>query len=160
MTPSLRAPSRRALVACVVLSAACASSSALAEIFKCSAKDGTPLYQNFPCNVDSLGSMPSPAAVIGAPVLATSASAGEATKGKPVAVSAALAAAPVKPLGQTGLNVGMTEDQVKAVLGEPEQRLEDEQRTGRVYIWRYGNRQDVIFDTRRHVLSVQPYSEQ
>ena len=32
---------------------------ASAEIFKCVAKDGTALYQNFPCPIDSLGSLPS-----------------------------------------------------------------------------------------------------
>src|ERR1700694_4745068 len=31
---------------------------ASAQIFKCVAKDGTDLYQNFPCGIDSIGSMP------------------------------------------------------------------------------------------------------
>ena len=41
---------------------ACAFSAApatAAEIFKCVAKDGTALYQNFPCNIDSIGSVAS-----------------------------------------------------------------------------------------------------
>ncbi len=32
---------------------------ASAEIYECAAKDGTALYQNFPCQFDSLGSLPS-----------------------------------------------------------------------------------------------------
>src|ERR1700676_4285735 len=31
---------------------------ASAQIFKCVAKNGTDLYQNFPCGIDSIGSMP------------------------------------------------------------------------------------------------------
>jgi hypothetical protein len=161
MTWPLRAPSRRALVALVVVSAALGARPALAEIFKCSAKVGTPLYQNFPCNIDSLGSVPSQPTVSSTPTSApVSTSASEKPKGKPAERSAQVSAPMVKPTVATGVDLGMTETQVKAVLGEPDEMLEDEQRTGRVYIWRYGNREDVIFDTKRHVISVQPYSAQ
>src|SRR6478672_5678570 len=45
-----------ALVAACVVGAAPATAG---EIFKCVAKDGTALYQNFPCNIDSIGSVAS-----------------------------------------------------------------------------------------------------
>jgi hypothetical protein len=156
-----RTRSVRALAAVVVVSAAFVARPALAEIFKCSAKDGTPLYQNFPCNIDSLGSMPSQPAVTSAPaVAAVPASAHQKPKAGSAERGAAVTTALVKPTSVAGIDVGMSENQVKAVLGEPDEMLEDEQRTGRFYIWRYGNREEVIFDTRRHVVSVQPYSAQ
>src|SRR6266404_7326599 len=43
----------------VLVSALCAAPPAAAEIFKCVGKNGTDLYQNFPCQFDSLGSLPS-----------------------------------------------------------------------------------------------------
>ena len=55
MTCPLRGHGRDALVALVVLSAFLGAPAGAAEIFKCVAKDGSPLYQNFPCNIDSLG---------------------------------------------------------------------------------------------------------
>jgi hypothetical protein len=47
------------LIALAFLAASCVSLSASAEIFKCVAKDGSPLYQNFPCQFDSIGWVPS-----------------------------------------------------------------------------------------------------
>jgi hypothetical protein len=160
MTWPLRTRSGRALVALVVACTALATRPALAEIFKCSAKDGTPLYQNFPCNIDSLGSLPSQPTLNAPPAAAVAAPAHDKAKAKPVEHGASVAAALVKPTAATGVETGMTEDQVKSVLGEPDERLEDEQRTGRTYIWRYGDRQYVNFDVKRHVISVQPYSAQ
>jgi hypothetical protein len=45
-----------------------------AEIFKCAGKDGVVVYQNFPCDVDSLGSLPTGPA-LATTVIATSGSA-------------------------------------------------------------------------------------
>ena len=47
----------RALIAFILL-AVCGAPLASAEIFKCATKDGTPLYQNFPCQFDSIGWVP------------------------------------------------------------------------------------------------------
>jgi hypothetical protein len=49
----------RALVALILVSALCATPVISSEIFKCVAKDGTALYQNFPCQFDSIGWKPS-----------------------------------------------------------------------------------------------------
>ena len=55
---------------------------AFAEIYECTSKDGTALYQNFPCQFDSLGSLPSqPLSVMG-----PSASV-ESTQAKPKSVA-------------------------------------------------------------------------
>ena len=54
----------------VVLLATVCAASAHAEIFKCVSKTGADVYQNFPCNVDSIGSMqtkPAPKADARAP---------------------------------------------------------------------------------------------
>jgi hypothetical protein len=155
----LRTLGRRALVALAVACAALGAHPALAEIFKCSAKDGTPLYQNFPCNVDSLGSMPSQPTATATHAVAP-ASTHEKPNGKPAERSASVATPVVQPIGTSGLQVGMTEAQVQSIMGEPDERLEDEPRSGRVYIWRYGNREYVMFDVKRHVISVEPYASQ
>jgi hypothetical protein len=55
MTCPLRGHGRDALVALFVLSAFLGGPAVASEIIKCVAKDGLPLYQNFPCNIDSLG---------------------------------------------------------------------------------------------------------
>ena len=41
----------------------CVAPPLAAEIFKCTAKDGMPRYQNFPCEFDSIGWSPTPGAV-------------------------------------------------------------------------------------------------
>ena len=43
----------------ILVPALCAAPLASAEIFKCVAKNGADRYQNFPCEIDSLGSLPS-----------------------------------------------------------------------------------------------------
>ena len=43
----------RGLIASILAAALCAAAPASAEIFKCFAKDKTPIYQNFPCQFDS-----------------------------------------------------------------------------------------------------------
>lgn len=159
MTPTLRTLAARALVALAVLCGALAAGPALAEIFKCSAKGGMPLYQNFPCHVDSLGSLPSQSTVNGTPAAAPAAApTPDRANARSAEHGAAMPAPLVKPTAASGPQIGMTQDQVKAMLGDPDEMLEDEPRSGRVFIWRYGNREVVMFDVKRHVISVQPYS--
>jgi len=55
MTCPLRGHGRDVLVALFVLSAFLGAPAVASEIIKCVAKDGLPLYQNFPCNIDYLG---------------------------------------------------------------------------------------------------------
>ena len=122
-----------------------------AEIFKCSAKDGLPLYQNFPCQINSLGSLPSqPSGVTVSPAPADSTQ----VKPKNVALEkTALATPPLPSPAQP--RVGMTPDEVRAIWGEPMETVQDEPVTGRVEIWQYGGGRIVQFNHRQRVLSVQ-----
>lgn len=132
-----RAHNRHARFALLILLAVCAGPGIAGEIFKCVAKDGTPLYQNFPCSIDSMGFAPSdPTAVKG----------NDKAKAAPVAAMSAKAA---------DVRVGMSLDEVRALLGEPEEMIEDEPGVGgRVMNWRYADGRTVQFDHKHKVLGV------
>lgn len=125
-----------ALAACVALPASAS------QIVKCVGKDGVTTYQNFPCDQNA-GWLPSsvPAGKAPAPPSAT------AHPDKPSA------AASVKP---TTLRPGMTADEVRALLGEPKEMVEDEPRSGRVFIWRYADGRIVQFDVKHRLLPAEP----
>jgi len=86
----------------------CAAPPASAEIFKCVGKNGADLYQNFPCHIDSLGSLPSspPATNVTLPP-------GDASQAKPRAAPVITSIA--KSAKATEPRVGMTTDEVKAI---------------------------------------------
>jgi hypothetical protein len=146
----LLARPRQALVALVALSAFLAAPAVAAEIFKCVAKDGSPLYQNFPCNIDSLGVLPP-----NPPVAKTSqvvgAAAQEKSKTEPVNVASTVkSTAPGEP------SIGMTAEEVRALLGEPDDVFEDEPANGgRVSVWRYADGRSLQFDQKHRVTVVQ-----
>jgi hypothetical protein len=127
-----------------------ATEPASAEIFKCKAKNGADLYQNFPCEIDSLG-LPSPNAKPGAVRQPSSEPA--ATNAR-AAVGQAAAAAPVKVGIASEPRPGMTPEEVRAIWGEPEQVIQDEPPSGRVEIWEYANGRSVRFNNKERVLSV------
>ena len=146
----LRAQCRHALVALVVLSAFLAAPAVAGEIFKCVAKDGGPLYQNFPCHLDSLGWLPSNAPVAKTPSMPGVAGQ-EKPKTGPINVSST-----VKSTYTGEPRIGMTAEEVKAQLGEPEEMVEDEPASGgRVSNWRYADGRVVQFDHKHLVLGVQ-----
>ena len=158
----LRASRNRAFIALILVSAFCAALPASAEIFKCVAKDGTALYQNFPCDIDSLGSLPSN------PLVATTASNAFAAKNPSTAGAAGqnksdksktppINAAPTVKSTYTGEpQIGMSSDEVRVLLGEPEEMVDDEpDEGGRVSNWRYADGRIVQFDHKHHVLGVQ-----
>jgi len=123
---------------------ACAFSAApstAAEIFKCVAKDGIALYQNFPCHIDSIGSVAS------TPPSLTGADSSMKKSNTPL----------VKAAPQSGeLRVGMSADEVKTLWGEPEEMVSDEPaKGGRVSNWRYAGGRSVQFDNKHRVLAVQ-----
>lgn len=130
-----------------------------AAIYKCVAKDGSPLYQNFPCDIDSLGLTSQTSATANPPLTG----AGQNNHKDTVARSAApsgtgtlQAAYPAhKPAREINLNVGSSADDVRTVLGEPADVLEDELRTGRVSTWRYADGTTVQFDHKQRVVAVQ-----
>jgi hypothetical protein len=127
-----------------------ATEPAGAEIFKCKAKNGADLYQNFPCEIDSLG-LPSPNANPGAVRQPSSEPA--ATNAR-AAVGQAAAAALVKVGIASEPRRGMTPEEVRAIWGEPEQVIQDEPPSGRVEIWEYAHGRSVRFNNKERVLSV------
>ena len=155
----LRDRCSRAFIALILVSAFCAAPPASAEIFKCVAKDATALYQNFPCDMDSLGSLPSNPPVAktasNAPVAKTPSTPGaagqEKSKTEPIK-----AASTVKSTYTGEPQIGMSSDEVRVLLGEPEEMVDDEPADGgRVSNWRYADGRIVQFDHKHHVLGVQ-----
>ena len=135
----------------VLVSALCAAPQASAEIFKCVGKNGTDLYQNFPCQFDSLGSSPS-----SPPSAKTKVPLGDAIQAaKPKLMTVDVASAGKSPTLPTEPRVGMTTKEVRALWGEPEEIIQDEPIEGRIEIWRYGDVRSVQFDRKQRVLAVQ-----
>jgi hypothetical protein len=136
-----------ALTGAVAFSAAPAISS---EIFKCVAKDGTALYQNFPCDIDSIGSQPTSPLATKPNSPPTDASTAKSNTA-PVNV-----ASTVKSANASEPRIGMSSDEVRALWGEPEEMVDDEPAEGgRVSNWRYADGRSVQFDHKHHVLGVQ-----
>ena len=140
---------KRPALALLMLAAMLATPLASAEIFKCIAKDGMPLYQNFPCQFDSMGWMPSK------PQTATTAlTALDARQTKPPAP--AVRAAPVlSAVTATEARVGMSTDEVRAIWGDPMEMLPGETGTETAEIWRYDDGKAVHLDHTQRVVAVQ-----
>src|ERR1043165_4383953 len=132
MHHSLQNRCGRGLVASGFAAALIAAPAAYAEIFKCFAKDRTPVYQNFPCQFSSIDSVPLSLQPAKTPALADA----SRTKPKAVPVSVALPVAPPDPAEP---RVGMAPDEVRTVLGEPLEIVEDHPTAG-IETWRYLNR--------------------
>ena len=149
----------RAFIALILAPAFCAVPPASAEIFKCVAKDGTALYQNFSCDMDSLGSLPSnpPTAktASNAPRGKTPSTPGAAGQDK--SKTPPINAASILKATYTGEpQIGMSSDEVRVLLGEPEEMVDDQPAEGgRVSNWRYADGRIVQFDHKHHVLGVQ-----
>src|ERR1700680_1723128 len=114
---------------------------ASAQIFKCVAKDGTDLYQNFPCGIDSIGSMP---------MNGQSEKAGLAQsdpkRAKPNASPPASVAAGKTIIAQSEPRIGMTTAEVRAMWGEPTDTRWDEPGEGDLSeLWSYGDSRSVRF---------------
>ena len=109
------------------------------------------LYQNVPCEFNSLGSLPSQPSRVTVPSAPI-----EATQSKPktVALEKTSASARSRPL-PGGLRVGMTTEEVKSLWGEPLEMIQDEPPSGRVEIWQYGEGRSVQFNNKQRVMSVQ-----
>jgi len=122
---------------CALFSLLFGASLASAEVFKCVGKNGEALYQNFPCQFESMGGMPtdvpdpkkSPTDVAG-------------PKKSP--------AAPAEP------RIGMTTEEVRAIWGEPTDTLWEEPGDGDLSeIWSYGDSRSVRFGPRGRVAAIQ-----
>lgn len=152
VTTTLVASSVRSVVSkamWVLVAALCAAPPASAEIFKCVGKNGTDLYQNFPCQFDSLSSLPS-SPLSAKTILPPS----DASQAKPKAAPVDVATS-TKSSKASEPRLGMSPDEVRAIWGEPVETIEDEQRQGRIEIWRYDEARSVQFDRKHRVIAVQ-----
>jgi Domain of unknown function (DUF4124) len=122
----------------VLFSVLFVTSLASAEVFKCVGKNGEDLYQNFPCQFESISG--------------TSTDAPPAPKKPPTDVAAPKksTAVPAEP------RIGMTTDEVRAVWGEPTNTVQEEPGDGpRFEVWSYGPSRSVRFDRKRRVAAIQ-----
>jgi hypothetical protein len=126
---------------CMLLSIVFVAPLASAEIFKCVAKDGTDLYQNFPCQFESMGSMP-----VNAQITSTPSTLNDSDRTKAKAGPAEVRAAAKSPALPTVPRIGMTPNEVRAIWGEPTGIVSDEVVEGRIEIWSYGASRSVRFD--------------
>jgi hypothetical protein len=132
---------------CVLFSVLFVAPLASAEIFKCVGKNGEDLYQNFPCQFESGGGMPTD-------VPGPKKSSADALGPKKSPVDAP---APKKsPAGPAEPRVGMTADEVRAIWGEPTEIIQEEPGDGgRFEVWSYGASRSVRFDRKRRVAAIQ-----
>jgi hypothetical protein len=120
---------------------------AVAEIFKCVAKNGLPLYQNFPCQFDSLG-------LVGA--LVTKPVSQVKTAAPPDLQPIAATAIATRPhTGTTEPGAGMTSDEIWTLLGPPIEVISiHASEKGPGEIWRYADRR-IRFNDDQVVLTVE-----
>ena len=121
----------------------CVAPPLAAEIFKCTAKDGMPRYQNFPCEFDSIGWTPTPRAVANAPLP-------PATTSQPASVASSAVKWTQAPRPQ----IGMAPDELIALWGEPMEIVHEETTVGRVEIWHYDDNSSVQFDARNRIAAL------
>jgi hypothetical protein len=154
---------RRGIIASILAPALCVATPASAEIFKCFTKDKTPLYQNFPCQFDSIDAVPSnlrtatttfvppavPPAVV-PPAVVPPATNQAKPKAAPVSAPPA-----VQQPDASAPRVGMTQDEIKTLLGEPLEIVQDEPGVG-FETWRYLNR-SVQIDRNQRVVDLQAW---
>jgi len=120
---------------------------ASAEVFKCVGKKGESLYQNFPCQFESMGGMPMDAA-------GSKTSTADVRDPKKsltdVAGPKKSPAAPAEP------RIGMTTEEVRAIWGEPIDTHWEEPGDGDLSeVWSYGASRSVRFDRKRRVAAIQ-----
>ena len=142
-------PDSSALIA-LILPAFCAAPLASAEIFKCVAKDGTALYQNFPCQFDSISWMP-----LNPQAAKTTLIPLDSRQAKPHAAPVNVASI-VKSVDPSEPRIGMTPDEVRAILGEPLEAVQDEPIDPGIETWRYVDK-NIRFDGTHRVTLVQTW---
>lgn len=120
------------------------------EIYKCSSKKTMTVYQNFPCESDSLGSMPtrsSNAKSTTSPVFTAQATPTSIPTHTTTAVTESGGISPVP-------SVGMTTDQVKAIWGEPLETTKEEFAKGDIETWTYADSRSIHFDRKGRVTAI------
>src|SRR5262245_15904145 len=128
---------------CVIFSLLFVVQLASAEVFKCTGKYGEALFQNFPCQFESVGWIPTDGQVSKkSPASPTESRLGTGAKKAP--------ALPAEP------RVGMSTEEVKAIWGEPTDTVQEEpQKGGRFEVWSYGATRSVRIDRGGRVIAIQ-----
>jgi Domain of unknown function (DUF4124) len=132
---------------CALFSLLFGASLASAEVFKCVGKNGEALYQNFPCQFESMGGMPTD---VPDPKKSPTDVASPKKSTIDVPGPKKSPAAPAEP------RIGMTTEEVRAIWGEPTDTLWEEPGDGDLSeIWSYGASRSVRFDRKRRVAAIQ-----
>ena len=127
---------------CVFFSVFFFAPLATAEVFKCVGKGGEALYQNFPCQFESIGVTPGDATSVSGTSKGETPTNAQGRKTSP--------ALPAQP------RLGMTSDEVRAIWGEPTDTFQEEPGNGpRSEVWSYGESRSVRFDRRGRVTAIQ-----
>jgi hypothetical protein len=128
---------------------------ASAEVFKCVGKKGEDLYQNFPCQFESMAGTPTD--VLDPKKPPTDLAAPKKSHAAPTQQRLGAAQGPKKsPAVPAEPRIGMTTEEVRAIWGEPTDTLWEEPGDGdRSEIWSYGAARSVRFDSRRRVAAIQ-----
>src|SRR4030095_15148284 len=144
---------------CVLASFLLVSPSVTAEIFKC-VRQGKVVYQNFSCELETIGSQatasPGQAAPVAPATPTRPARAAQPPKADPddeeTNTNQASGAAPQKPAPR----VGMTPRQVRRLSwGEPADIAYSETPDGRIQTWTYADKRTIRFDKNGRVASVE-----
>jgi len=136
---------------CIALLTLLITPAVSAEIYKCVAKNGTDLYQNFPCELDSTGWTPPTTQVPKTPPVGSDSKATRSSAG-----SLEVATGSKTPPAKREPRAGMSMDEVKAIWGEPISGFQDEVVEGRIEVWSYGTSRSVQFDQTGRVMLVRP----
>ena len=132
---------------CALFSLLFGASLASAEVFKCVGKNGEALYQNFPCQFESMGGMPTD---VPDPKKSPTDVANPKKSTIDVPGPKKSPAAPAEP------RIGMTTEEVRAMWGEPTDTHWEEPGDGDLSeIWSYGASRSVRFDRKRRVAAIQ-----
>jgi hypothetical protein len=129
--------------------------AAQAEIYACPGQRGMTIYQNFPCQFTSLGSMPAtvPESKFLSPAAAAVGSRAAPARDAPTNGARGVPAIQSTAAGAGELRRGMSEGEVRKAWGEPEEIVQDEPPSGRVETWRYKDGRSVQLDHAHRVLS-------
>jgi outer membrane protein assembly factor BamE (lipoprotein component of BamABCDE complex) len=115
---------------CVFLAMLLVAPSASAEsIFRCVEKSGEVVIRNFPCSPDSVS-----------------------TEFKASTQTDVPNPKPGSAAAQRELRAGMSQSEVRAILGNPTNVTQEERADGNAYTWWYGGSRTVQFDVKGHLV--------
>jgi hypothetical protein len=136
--------------ASILLCAMLAAPQVSAEIFKCVRKDGLDLYQNFPCQFESIGG-----AAMNVQALKTPSAPSNSSPPNTKMLTAGAISGAKSSSAQAEPRIGMTTEEVRLMWGEPVDTLQEEPgEGGRSEVWSYGDSRSVRFDHRGRVLAI------